>query len=341
MTGRNAASLAVYSVAHAVVDAICAGVLLTLWQRNIAAPIEFGALFALYNFLAFATQPLLGLLVDRLQRPRTTAIIGGTLVALATIEFVRRPLLSVCVAGMGNALFHLGAGTIAIRLTPGRATAPGIFVAPGDIGVMTGTMLGMAGKFMVWPFVAGLALLSALAAALPVPEQSSTRHTFTWRDLIPLVLLLACVAVRSMVGFSLVLPWKTLFGLAVALSVLVMLGKGVGGVLADRFGWGRIAVGALLVATPLLAFGAHLPAPGLLGVFLFNFTMPVTLVATVGLFPQRPAFAFGLTCLALEVGARPVLAGAAEFGAPWILFALGSGAAAALYLALRRCWTFS
>jgi len=126
--------------------------------------------------------------------------------------------------------------------------------------------------------------------------------------------------------------------LAVGLVVLVAAGKAVGGVLADRLGWGRVTVGALCLAAPLLAFGAARPAPAMAGMFLLNLTMGVTLAATASLLPGRPGFAFGLTCLALELGSWPVLhtvAGAEVFRLSWIVFAATLGAAGVLYAGLR------
>ena len=115
------------------------------------------------------------------------------------------------------------------------------------------------------------------------------------------------------------------------------LGKGLGGVLADRFGWIRIAVGALLASSPLLSFGASNPVAGLAGLFLFNMTMPVTLVATANALPRWPGFAFGLTCLALIIGAFIPLAGEkAVFSAPLVVFASILLSAAALHVGLRR-----
>lgn len=48
-----------------------------------------------------------------------------------------------------------------------------------------------------------------------------------------LLLLLSSVAMRSLLGLALSFPWTWLLVLAGA------LGKGFGGVLADRFGWMR------------------------------------------------------------------------------------------------------
>lgn len=341
MTTRSgiAASLVVYGLAHAVIDAISAGILLTLWHG--AGLTDAGGFFVLYNLLAFGAQPLLGLAVDGSRQPRTAALVGVGLVAGSTVVFARWPLLGVILVGSGNALFHLGAGSIALRLTPGRATAPGIFVAPGALGLFLGTYLGQTGTFVAWPFVLALACLAVgmVKLAMPAMAYEQRRMPVKWNwAVMMLALLLSCIAVRALVGFAVVLPWKSVMALAVTLTVAVVLGKAVGGVLADRWGWGRIAVGALAVSTPLLAFGANVPAVAIIGLFLFNFAMPVTLAATANVLPGRPAFAFGLTCLALELGGWLVTQSgcdASRFGHPWIIFGMTLGAVIALYLALR------
>ena len=80
-------------------------------------------------------------------------------------------------------------------------------------------------------------------------------------------------------------------------------GKALGGIISDRLGWIETSVGALLISAPLIAFAG--PAGIIAGLFVFQMTMPVTLVAAVKVFPKKPAFAFGLTCLALVGGAIP------------------------------------
>jgi hypothetical protein len=44
------------------------------------------------------------------------------------------------------------------------------------------------------------------------------------------------------------------------------------------------------------------------GIFLFNMTMPITLVVISNTFQGRQGFAFGLTTLALIIGALPYYA---------------------------------
>jgi FSR family fosmidomycin resistance protein-like MFS transporter len=61
----------------------------------------------------------------------------------------------------------------------------------------------------------------------------------------------------------------------------------------------------LLLSAPLLAFGVSNPVLAIIGIFLFNLTMPVTLTAIANMLPGRAGFAFGLTALALVTGALP------------------------------------
>jgi FSR family fosmidomycin resistance protein-like MFS transporter len=338
---KAAGLLAVCALAHAVTDAICAGILLSLWRHKAMSWPDAISIFGLYNLLAFGAQPLFGWLVDWSRQARTAALIGCVLVVGAALAFQDWPLPALVAAGTGNALFHLGAGSICLRLTPGRAMGPGIFVAPGDLGLFFGTYLGQSGLFVAWPFVLVLVVLGLVLMRLPLPGASAFQPVPVreWKSAgLVLVPLLACVAARSFVGFSVATPWKSALWLGLALAVAVTFGKALGGLLADWLGWGRIAVGGLLVSTPLLAFGAHSPAAAMAGFLLFNLTMPVTLAAVANLFPARPAFAFGLTCLALEVGGWPVIqasGSSGDLGLPWIVFGVSVASAIALYSALH------
>ncbi len=62
-------------------------------------------------------------------------------------------------------------------------------------------------------------------------------------------------------------------------------------------------------AAPLVAAGLHRFDAALIGMLVFQFTMPVTLAAVYLVLPQRPGLAFGLPCLALLIGALPGLTG--------------------------------
>jgi len=134
----------------------------------------------------------------------------------------------------------------------------------------------------------------------------------------------------------LVFPWKTNFDLLIILTSAVVLGKGLGGILADKFGWIQVAVGALVLSIPFLVFGTNIPYLAIVGMFLFNITMPITLVAISNIFPGRPGFAFGLTCLALILGALPAFSGLKHIlGGKLFIFTIIIISSLALYYALK------
>lgn len=326
--------LSAYGLAHAGVDAACAALLLgAVAAGRLAAGSALG-IFLIYNVVAFALQPLAGLLVDRGWSARGAAIAGAcaTTAAVALSLAPGMLMAAVLLAGLGNATFHAGGGVASLRMTPGRAFAPGIFVAPGAAGLAAGGLLGKLGG-PVWVTAAVLGVLAAVLALLPDVEAAGGGLTAEeplaatgapgtaaaespaligvggWAVEGAVLLVLAVVALRSYTGLAIALPWKSSLGLLAALTAAVVLGKALGGVLADRFGFARVGVGALVASAPLLMVAPSAPAAGIAGMLLFNMTMPVTLVAVARTLPENQGFAFGLASLALAVGAFPVLAG--------------------------------
>lgn len=332
-------TLSLYGFTHALVDTASAFILFYSLGLHHFDYRTSGGLVLLYALLAFGIQPLLGLAVDALQAPRKFAALGCLALAVSLFLPGQAPIPAICLACIGNALFHLGGGSISLNLAPGRATEPGFFVAPGALGLAAGIIAGKAGLPLEWPLIL---LLTAAGVAILALEHPPVDYRRTpvggeagYFRLI-LLLLLTSVAVRSLVGLAAVFPWKTQGALLWILPLAVVGGKALGGVLADRFGWTRVAVGALLTSAPLMALGAGLPWLALPGVILFQMTMPVTLVAVAAMYPGRSAFAFGLTCLALFAGAYPVYTGAGSaFALHWPSFGIIICSALALLAALH------
>ena len=335
-------SLGVYAVTHAVVDCTCAAVFFWAVRAGLigGAAVLYAAL--VYNALAFALQPLLGLAIDRLDAPRAAGVAGCLITAaavpLALLAHVVVPALVV--AGLGNAVFHLGGGIVSLRHSPGKATAPGIFVAPGAAGLFVGAAIARAGG-PVWPFAA-LLLVLAVAVALfgrsrhaPVAATVSSaraRPGIEWA----ILLVMVVVALRAFTGGAIGFVWKVVPTLAVALVIAVVLGKMLGGVVADRFGLRAAAIGALVVSLPLLVLGYGAPVAGVAGILVFNMTMPVTLVAIATPLPGHEGFAFGLTCLALFAGAVLLVLGIGAGLSAFPLAVLTLVGAAALIAGLTR-----
>jgi hypothetical protein len=299
-------TISVYSASHALVDAACAATIFTVVALGRQDPQDLLLFIVIYDVLAFSTQPVFGLIADTIKVPAYFAVFGITLVAVSTL-LLSLPLLAAVTAGVGNALFHVAGGVASLRLASGKAALPGIYVAPGALGLTIGTWIGNRGGFMAWPFI--LLLMGSALLILRIPRQEAGNpHTLSgnlkWFETV-IVLLFFSIAVRGMVGISLVLPWKSNPALLFALTSAIVLGKGLGGILGDRFGWIAVAVSGLAVSAPLLAFLPHIPAAVILGTFLFNLSMPVTLVCMAEMLPGKNGFAFGLTAFALILGAGP------------------------------------
>ena len=334
-------NLLVYGTAHAVIDGICAAVIFSIFKNQLFAAADFIILVIFYNVLAFGLQPLFGLAADYFRSPRAAAILGCILTGASALIFLRSPLAAVIFAGLGNALFHVGGGSISLNLTPRRAAAPGIFVAPGALGLFVGTMLGKGGQFIAWPAILILVFLCLAMFAVKKPEmgykkEEISESKFNHFEFILLLVLLS-IAIRALVGSVLVFPWKINLDLLIILTGGVVLGKGLGGILADKFGWIKIAVGTLVLSIPFLVFGANTPLLAIVGMFLFNITMPITLVVISNILPGRPSFAFGLTTLALIIGAAPAFFSIKQaLGNNYFIFGIIIISAFVLYFGLKK-----
>jgi len=318
-------NLLVYGTLHLLVDAICVATLFSISTAKLSEGASFSFLVALYGVLAFGFQAPLGVLLDRFRSPRFAVFLGCFISTCAALIYVSFPLLSVILAGLGNALFHIGGGTIILNLDPHNATSPGIFVAPGALGLLIGTVVGKGGIFFVWIFVTLLFVFGVIGLTVKKVEIDYDRKEgisgLNYFFLI-FFFLFTAIAFRSLIGFTLVFPWKTDLSLVFLLTLGIIGGKALGGIAADRIGWVRVAVGASLLSIPFLIFGSQFWYLAIIGMMLFNMTMPITMVALYEMFPGRPAYAFGLTCLALLLGAVPVYMGYKYFFESFLISAI-------------------
>ncbi|HWQ58041.1 MAG TPA: hypothetical protein VN540_03400, partial [Clostridia bacterium] len=145
-----------------------------------------------------------------------------------------------------------------------------------------------------------------------------------------LMLCLAAVGVRSFAGFSADLPKLVFLGGIAAFS-----GKLLGGVFARKVDWNALALVGAGVGGLVMAF---FPGTKLiyLGVFLFNFAMPLTLAAVMKSLPGHAGLGFGLTTLALLLGWLPLVALETGYDAPkYLLAGMTLSAALTLFLIFR------
>ena len=119
-------------------------------------------------------------------------------------------------------------------------------------------------------------------------------------------ILILCVIIRSFVGMISIYPWKNIFVYALSLTLATVLGKFFGGILSDKFTAKVTTFVSLFLSASLYIFAANYPIAGILATFLFNITMPITLIYISNIMDEQKGFAFGLTTLGLFLGYLPV-----------------------------------
>ena len=320
---RHKSLLFLYSAAHFWVDLSCA----FLMFRLVSDSADFATCLLLYNFCAFAMQMPLGLLCDRFNRNAVVAALGCLLIAAAPL--CAAPLSISIAAGLGNALFHLGGGLDTLNDSGKKAAALGIFVSPGALGLFIGTAWGRGVSAPLLFAPVGLLLFAAAILILArrtygsFSSENAPYDPAPCGSALPLLPLFLVVVLRSWMGMSQSFPWKAEF--TTVLTLALMLGKMAGGFLSDRLGRKRASLCSLLPCARLYLFST-LPLPGILAVFLFNMTMPITLHTAAEQLPGAKGFSFGLLTFALFLGFLPAALGwPSPFASP-----IGCAGAAAL-----------
>ena len=297
------------ALAHFLVDALS---ITTLFSVG-AAGDELLTGVLLYNTLAFSTQCLVGLAMDRYGRCRASESAAFALVLLGfalPLPFYAR----IALVGLGNSLFHVAAGTVTLRHSGGKAWPLGVFVAPGAFGVTLGTLYPRFG----WLLACLMALTAAALLLLreeDAPPLSGAGGAKGF-PLISVALLTVAVAVRALGGVAVSFPWKQTAFHAFLMTFFVFAGKTAGGFVCDRLGAKRSAWLSIPPAAVCIAFFSASMPLSLLGQFLLNLTMPVTLWLLYRRMPESPAFSFGLAASALWPG---TIAGYfIQLSGPWL-----------------------
>jgi len=305
-------------IVHALVDAACGFLIFRDLGAGYFDHQTVVYLVLLYNSLAFGGQVPVGLVADRYRNYRTVAILGAGLTAVALLLSPTATVAGIVIVGVGNAMFHVGAGALVLRSSGERSTESGVFVGPGAVGLCAGIWLGGQPQIPCRGVIVVALLLSA-PALLQVTKSARLRRkaklpqvrpTLTVLVIICAACLLGSVSVRALVGGSVAGTWRGVsLEVMVALAVAACSGKMLGGFVSDRVGWTTLSVSALVLSAPLITLAVGTPAGAVLGMLLFQMTMPVTLKAMHHVLPDRPGLAFGVPCLALIIGAVPGLLG--------------------------------
>ena len=287
--------LTAHSLAHLLVDAVCASVVMR------ASAAELMTVFILYNTFAFSTQCVLGLLTDRFGRCRILAPAACIWVALCGF-LPLPPAAGAVLIGLGNSLFHVSAGSTVLECSGGKAAPLGLFVAPGALGVFAGKAFPSLRPVLcvLLALCAGwLFLENHFDGKRPasVPEEEPSR------EYLPTALLLLLAVMTRAIGGAVsgssgqLTLWQSLL-----IVFCVFAGKSLGGMISDRIGIRKMTMISVPLAAILILLTDRSLAAGAAGQFLLNLSMPVTLFLVYRCLPKAPGFSFGLAASVLWPG---------------------------------------
>lgn len=124
--------ISTYSLIHFIVDFACSLLLAGIITPIISSPYGLFIGVLLYNLFAFAFQLPFGVIADKLNKNALVASVGCAFIILAYIVF-KFNILACILAGIGNALFHVGGGIDVLNISNKKASLLGIYVAPRGI----------------------------------------------------------------------------------------------------------------------------------------------------------------------------------------------------------------
>ena len=296
------------AVMHFLVDSLCICCLYLLLPSY--EGVGFVEVFLTYNILAFMTQPLTGLWVDRMRNRHWALLLSIVLLTLAVgiASFLPSPsYLLPLLLGFGNSLFHVWGGKQTVALMGNDIRALGVFVSTGAFGLAVGFVY--CSWMLLYLMLIALCLLAVFASQDSLEKTNSDYSDYSENSEYPLfviwlsvALLMAVVMFRSNVGQDFSSAIAKTPTLILVIGGVAMLGKMAGGWLAKGLGIIPSMVVVLLVILIALLFRQSGLAVLLVGIFAINCTMAVTLWLANVVLKGREGPAFGLLAAALIPG---------------------------------------
>lgn len=310
----NKKIVVIYSLIHFIVDLACAILVSNLVTQKMGTGANLFIAILLYNFFAFAVQLPIGIIADKINKNAICSAIGCLLVAIA-FGFSNFGIIACIIAGIGNAMFHVGGGIDVLNISDKKATLSGIFVSTGAMGIFLGGKSVSIGFNKYYLVILILLISSLLLVWLynkikdKVKNEEVIIPTLSTNEMISIICLIVTVVIRGYVGLILSFEWKSNFILALISILAVVFGKMLGGVIGDKIGFKRISIISLIVSAFLFIFAFNNSTLGILAILFFNMTMPITLTALSNILFNNKGMAFGLLTFALFIGAVPVFFG--------------------------------
>ena len=297
----NKLTTLLYTILHFCIDGIC---IYTIFNRLYSDDFYRSlAVFFLYNTFAFIFQAFVGLLIDKFKNHKLFLIISIVLTALGGIlnfNFI----ISAIILGLGNAFFHIAGGYHVIKSTKNDIASLGIFVSSGAIGVCLGQRF--SGIYILITFIALALICSTIVLFTNVKYEDNNNQLKEKKNsklkIIFLLLILLVVFIRSFIGKISIINFDTNNIIFLLIAICVALGQALGGIISKYFGIIKTIIISSSISIILLAFLNFNAIGYMIGICLFNFTMPITLYYANIVLKGHEGLAFGLLAMILFPG---------------------------------------
>ncbi len=292
-----------YTILHFLIDCICAfEIFSNLLNDDINRTIT---IFLVYNIIAFCFQPFIGLFIDKYKNSERLFLIASILFLCLGVLSIKIPYLISCISlGLSNAFFHISGGKYVISKTNNNIIALGVFVSTGAFGLALGTNIHSGILYII---VTSLIVLFTVLILL-FKDKEEIDHIdrnikITSSEMISLVMIIIFVVfLRAFVGKIQLFNFEKPLWVLLSFGAFAMMGKALGGLLAKFLGINLTIIITMSLAMILLLFFNDNIYLSLIGIMLFNSSMPLTLYLMNELFPHHEGFAFGILAAVLAPG---------------------------------------
>ena len=292
--------LLLLSMMHFAVDGLCAYLLFAkLYPDNVEMSMMtfFG-----YNILAFVTQSPIGSVIDKYNKPKLFLIISIVSLIMGYV-FSNIWIVSLIFIGIGNSVFHVAGGKYVTDKSGNDISHLGIFVSTGAVGLVLGQrfldLLPLSYILFSILIICGLLVIFSCDS-----ETRAYSEIFERKDksMLALLAVVGVVVIRSFVGKVASPDFDPSRDVLLIIAIGTALGKATGGICSKLFGVRVTVCVSLVVSAICLTLGAGNIVLYTLGVFAFNFSMPITLYYANILLKGSEGFAFGTLAAALAPG---------------------------------------
>lgn len=299
-----------FFLVHLFIELVCYTLLYIKFSSNIATLVV-----VIYDFFAFVPQAIVGDFHNK-HKNINIGIFGAIcfVLALILIDSQNQFLfyLSLLFLSIGNAILHETGAIATISVSDNHIFPSSLFVSGGVFGILLARFLARIGISIYWLLLPIAFIL--VVVCLTSKDWCQENIVYTEFDIVKsvskasfvLVVALVVVATRSFLGCILPTAWRrTMFDI-VLLYFSLGVGKAVGGLLCDIYGYRFVTIISTLFCIPFIIFGNYNMLLSLVGILLFSMNMSITYALTLSIFKQNPGLAFGITTIGLFIGILPM-----------------------------------